>query len=175
MVETHEKWGQWAMGQYGNTPEFGVEERCGKHYDDVITSSAVNLSLNESMVEKLRSSRNAICNSTRVNVTAGMELTDGLVNSSGYLTWMPSRGKCVKYRQEGESCIQMQNRMVFQRHVHEARIGGWWQVRWWWVVGPASRLCTRACVHWTRLRSAAFYVRKGTPSKSVLRWSMVGQ
>merc|ERR1712232_415643 len=48
--------------------------------------------------------------STRVNVTAGMQLTDGLVNSSGYLTWMPSRGKCVKYRQEGQSCIQTQSR-----------------------------------------------------------------
>merc|ERR1712187_350710 len=110
MVETHEKWGQWAMGQDGNTPEFGVEDRCGKYYDDLIENSAKDLGLDASTVEKLHSSRNAICNSTRVNVTAGMNLTDSLVNSSGYRTWMPSRGKCVKYRQEGQSCIQTQSR-----------------------------------------------------------------
>ena len=110
MVETHEKWGQWAMGQNGATPEFGVEERCGQHYDDLINKSAEELNLDASKVDELRSSRNAICNSTRVGVTAGMQLTDDLVNSSGYRTWMPSRGKCVKYRQEGQSCIQTQSR-----------------------------------------------------------------
>merc|ERR1712078_806382 len=110
MVETHEKWGQWAMGQNGATPEFGVEERCGQHYDDLINKSAEELNLDASKVDELRSSRNAICNSTRVGVTAGMQLTDQLADSSGYRTWMPSRGKCVKYRQEGQSCIQTQSR-----------------------------------------------------------------
>merc|ERR1711988_120612 len=63
MVETHEKWGQWAMGQNGNTPEFGVEERCGQHYYDLIEKSAEDLGLDSSTIEKLHSSRNAICNS----------------------------------------------------------------------------------------------------------------
>jgi len=109
MVETHEKWGQWAMGQYGNTPEFGVEERCGTQYEEVINMSHEILNLDQETVDKLRASRNAICNSTTVGVTAGMALTDGLATSSGFKTWMPSRGKCVKYRQEGQSCIPTQN------------------------------------------------------------------
>merc|ERR1712014_307108 len=78
------------------------------HYDDLITKSAEELNLDASKVDELRSSRNAICNSTTVGVTAGMQLTDQLADSSGYRTWMPSRGKCVKYRQEGQSCIQTQ-------------------------------------------------------------------
>jgi len=109
MVETHEKWGQWAMGQYGNSPDFDVEGHCGTYYDDIINRSARNLSLDPATIDKLRESRNAMCNSTTLGVTAGMALVDGLADSTGFLTWMPSRGKCVKYRQEGQSCIPTQN------------------------------------------------------------------
>merc|ERR1712113_1273549 len=72
MVETHEKWGQWAMGQYGNSPDFDVEGHCGTYYDDIINRSARNLSLDPATIDKLRESRNAMCNSTTLGVTAGI-------------------------------------------------------------------------------------------------------
>jgi len=99
MVETHEKWGQWAIGRHGHTPDF---DHCGEEYENLI------LAANASDQHDLNESRNAICNSTRVNATAGYMLIDDLANTGGYLTWMPSRGKCVKYRQEGESCVPTQ-------------------------------------------------------------------
>merc|ERR1712157_536857 len=93
----------------GNSPDFDVEGHCGTYYDDIINRSARNLSLDPATIDKLRESRNAMCNSTTLGVTAGMALVDGLADSTGFLTWMPSRGKCVKYRQEGQSCIPTQN------------------------------------------------------------------
>jgi len=100
MVETHEKWGQWAMGQNGHTPDF---DHCGEEYEQLI------LEADATFTEDLNESRNAMCNSTQVGATAGYMLVDDLSTTNGYLTWMPSRGKCVKYRQEGESCVPTQS------------------------------------------------------------------
>jgi len=101
MVETHEKWGQWAMGASGNTPDF---ERCGDEYHWLI-GNASQLGLPEDQLQDLNESRDAICQSSKVGVASGYELVDGLAGTMGYKTWMPSRGKCVRFREEGESCI----------------------------------------------------------------------
>merc|ERR1711988_933624 len=89
------------MGQNGYTPDF---DHCGEEYEQLI------LAADATFTEDLNESRNAMCNSTQVGATAGYMLVDDLADSSGYRTWMPSRGKCVKYRQEGQSCIQTQSR-----------------------------------------------------------------
>lgn len=102
MVETHEKWGGWAMGAAGNTPDF---EHCGDEYFWLIGNASQQRGVEESQVQDLYESRDAMCQSSKVGVASGYELVDGLAGTTGYKTWMPSRGKCVRFRQEGESCI----------------------------------------------------------------------
>lgn len=102
MVETHEKWGGWAIGANGNTPDF---DHCGDEYQGLIANATEQLDLPESQLKNLQESRDAICQSNKVGVASGYDLVDGLADTRGFKTWVPSRGKCVRYRQEGESCI----------------------------------------------------------------------
>merc|ERR1712061_591288 len=146
MVETHEKWGQWAMGASGNTPDF---DHCGDEYHWLI-GNASQLDLPEDQLQDLSKSRDAICQSSKVGVASGYELVDGLAGTMGYNTWMPSRGKCVRFRQEGESCI-----------------GG--------ITGSTARMRSRTRLHGPRLRRTSINVCQGAASRLMLRWPMVEQ
>jgi len=102
MVETHEKWGAWALGSSGHTPDF---DHCGDEYHTLIRNATKELDLPLHEIKALHESRNSICQSKTVGVASGYHLVDELADSKGSHTWIPSRGKCVRYRQEGESCI----------------------------------------------------------------------
>ncbi|CAE7681677.1 KHSRP [Symbiodinium sp. CCMP2592] len=98
MVITHEKWGAWAMGKNGHTPNF---ELCGDKYYAEIEEIASKGNVRNVTVEALKLSRDRICGSSMVGVANGIQL-EGYSETQ---LWKPSHGRCVKYRQEGQSCI----------------------------------------------------------------------
>ena len=98
MVITHEKWGAWAMGKNGHTPNF---EQCGQAYMQEIEELEAQGNVDNATVEALKLTRDAICGSSTVGVASGIEL-HGMSEDQ---LWKPSHGRCVKYRHEGESCI----------------------------------------------------------------------
>lgn len=98
MVITHEKWGGWAMGRNGHTPHF---TRCGQEYYDQIAAVETQGNVNNITVEALKATRDAICGSSTVGVANGIQL----YGMKEHELWKPSRGRCVKYRQEGQSCV----------------------------------------------------------------------
>ena len=98
MVITHEKWGAWAMGKDGHTPNF---ELCGPTYFAEIEEIASQGDVSNLTVEALKLTRDRICGSRTVGVANGIQL-DGYSEDK---LWKPSHGRCVKYRQEGQSCI----------------------------------------------------------------------
>ena len=98
MVITHEKWGAWAMGKDGHTPNF---DQCGQAYYEQIEAIASQGNVNNITVDALKATRDAICGSATVGVANGIQL-HGLSEDA---LWKPSHGRCVKYRHEGESCI----------------------------------------------------------------------
>lgn len=100
MVITHEKWGAWAMGKKGHTPNF---ELCGEQYYAEIEAIASQGDVRNVTVEALKLSRDRICGSSTVGMANGIQL-EGYGYSETQL-WKPSHGRCVKYRQEGQSCI----------------------------------------------------------------------
>jgi len=99
MVVTHEKWGHWAMGKNGHTPDF---EQCGESYRQEIEAVELSGNADNATVAALKDTRDAICGSSVMGMASGLHLADGLHASA---VWKPSHGRCVKYRQEGESCI----------------------------------------------------------------------
>lgn len=102
MVITHEKWGSWATGKKGHTPNF---EQCGEAYEKEIAAVAAagNAGAGNAgaAVAALRETRDAICGSSEVGVASGIKL----VGLSGDALWKPSHGRCVKYRRQGQSCV----------------------------------------------------------------------
>ncbi|CAE7453536.1 Khsrp, partial [Symbiodinium sp. CCMP2456] len=98
MVTTHEKWGSWAMGIGGHTPNFGL---CGESYYAEIEAIASQGDVENVTLEALKLTRDKICGSSTVGVANGVQLQ----NYSKHRVWKTSRGRCVKYRLEGQSCI----------------------------------------------------------------------
>lgn len=98
MVITHEKWGAWAMGKDGHTPNF---DQCGQAYNEQIEAIEAQGNVNNATVDALKATRDAICGSSTVGVANGIQL-HGMSEDN---LWKPSHGRCVKYRLEGQSCI----------------------------------------------------------------------
>ncbi|CAE7382571.1 KHSRP [Symbiodinium natans] len=98
MVITHEKWGAWATGKGGHTPNF---ELCGEQYYADIEAIAARDNDGNVTVEALKLTRDRICGSSTVGVANGIQL-EGYAE---HQLWKPSHGRCVKYRLEGQSCI----------------------------------------------------------------------
>ena len=97
MVITHEKWGAWAVGKDGKTPNFEI---CDKSYTQSFEALAEELRDNKTLAA-LKMTRDVICGGSVEGVANGIKL-------EGYTEdrlWRPSHGRCVKYRQKGQSCI----------------------------------------------------------------------
>eukprot|EP00929_Paragymnodinium_shiwhaense_P079018 TRINITY_DN4104_c0_g1_i1.p1 TRINITY_DN4104_c0_g1~~TRINITY_DN4104_c0_g1_i1.p1 ORF type:complete len:340 (+),score=19.30 TRINITY_DN4104_c0_g1_i1:112-1131(+) len=99
MVITHEKWGGWAMGKNGHTPNF---EYCGESHANQMQAIASKGNLDKATLTALKNTRDSICGSSVVGVANGIKLTDGYSEDA---VWKPSHGRCAKCRQEGQSCI----------------------------------------------------------------------
>ena len=61
MVITHEKWGAWAMGKNGHTPNF---EQCGQAYMQEIEETEAQGNVDNVTVEALKLTPDAICGSS---------------------------------------------------------------------------------------------------------------
>ena len=116
MVITHEKWGAWAMGKNGHTPNF---EFCGSAYSAENDAIASQDDVSNITMEALKLTRDRICGSTTVGVANGHRA--GRLFGGGI--WKPSHGRCVKYRQEGQS--PRHPRTLRQRLHTAAADGGW--------------------------------------------------
>ena len=118
-------------------------------------------------LEALKLTRNKICGSSTVGVANGIQLQ----NYSKHLVWKSSRGRCVKYRLEGQSCIPtLSSPGRFASSCGELKV-----LPKRGHHGTAACLCTWSCLHGTRLRCSAFHLRQRAAPRRVLCWAPVGQ